>query len=155
MAITASGLFGLTLEKMLLTTGPDLSAEDHRSTLQTDAGVPAYDTHDFFSDLAASDISGTGYVDDQGIAMVGTVLTIGAPAAGQIRFDITTDPAWPTSTLTNAMALLGADLVGTGAMGADDPLIFLSDFVTAVSTTAGTLTVQIHANGVFYIDYVA
>jgi len=154
MAIGGSGLFGLTVEKMLLTTGPDLNAEDHRSTIFTDALTPAYDTQDFWNDISASEITGTGYTGD-GIAMVGTVLTVASPAAGQIRFDITTDPAWASSTLVSAMALVGADKVGTPAMGTDDMLIFLSDFVTAVSTTSGTLTVQIHANGVFYVDYVA
>jgi hypothetical protein len=36
---------------------------------------------------------------------------------------------------------------------ATDQLVYLLDFVTAVSTTAGLLLVSIHANGVFNWDY--
>ena len=51
MAITASGYFGLTLEKQLITTGGEsLEAETNNLWLLADAATPNFDTHDFRAD---------------------------------------------------------------------------------------------------------
>lgn len=149
MAITASGLFLLTQEKFLLdTVGISVESETLvKGALITDAATPAFDTHDFFSDLEANEVSGSGYTAG-GKILTTTEVTVGSPAAGQMKFD-TADPAWTASTITNAMALVAYLEVGASSA---DMLLFLSDFVTAVSTVAGTLTVQVAANGWYYLD---
>ena len=151
MAITASGLYGLSIEKMLIDTlGESLEAEDHYMALVTDTYTPNFDTHDFYNDLTNEIGSGGGYTTG-GTTITTTEVTVGSPAAGQLKWDHD-DATWAASTITNAMA--GVDLTNVGgAASATNQLIALLDFVTAVSTVSGLLTVQIAANGVFYLDY--
>lgn len=144
MAITASGLFGLTIEKMFNNTAAiDLEAEDNKVAMITDSATPDFTLHDFWADLSANEVSGTGYTAG-GVAYTSTELTI---SGGVLTYDAA-DVSWATSTITSAMAAVGyADSV------ASDPLIFLSDFVTAASTTAGTFTIQWNASGIFTLDF--
>ena len=145
MAITASGMYGLTLEKALIDTlGESFEAEDNKVLLVTDSYTPNFDTHDFRDDLT-NEVSGTGYTAG-GQALTSTELTI---ASGVLTFD-SADPSWASSTIANAMAAVHYFNVGSAAT---DALGFLSDFVTAVSTNNGTLQVQVHANGWWTNDY--
>ena len=147
MAITASGLFGLTLEKCFNNGAAiDLEAEDNKVAMITDSATPDFDAHDFWADLSANEVSGTGYTAG-GQLLATTTLTVGSPAAGQLKWDAV-DAAWTTSTITSAMAsVVYADAI------ASDPLVALHDFVTAASTTAGTFTIQWNASGLAYFDY--
>lgn len=149
MAITASGLYLLTQEKMMIdTVGISMESETLvKGALVTDSYTHNYDTHDFFNDAEANEVSGTGY-SAGGVALTVTEVTVGSPAAGQIKFDHA-DPSWTTSTITSAMALVEYFEVGASSA---DMLLLLLDFVTAVSTTAGTLLVTIAANGAYYVD---
>lgn len=148
MAITASGLYGLTWEKMLIdTAGQSLEAETHKGLLVTDSYTPAFDTHDFRDDIT-NEVSGTGYIAG-GATLTTTEVTVGSPAAGQLKWDHD-DVSWASSTITSAMALIDYFNVGTAGT---DQLIAELDFVTGVSTVNGLLTVQIHANGVLNLDY--
>ena len=151
MSITASGLYGLSLEKMFIDTlGESLEAEDHFMLLVTDSYTPNFDTHDFYNDITNEIGSGGGYTTG-GNTITTTEITVGSPAAGQLKWDHD-DGAWAASTITNAMAAVDYTNVA-GIANATDQLIALMDFVTAVSTVSGLLTVQIAANGVFYLDY--
>lgn len=148
MAITASGLYGLTLEKMLIdTAGQSLEAETHKGLLVTDTYTPAFDTHDFRDDVT-NEVTGTGYTAG-GETLTTTEITVGSPAAGSLKWDHA-DVSWTSSTITDAMALIDYFNVGTAAT---DQLILLLDFVTAVSTSNGTLLVQLAADGAFNLDY--
>ena len=148
MAITAAGLFGLTLEKQFIDTlGLSLESETALSmAMITDAATPNFDTMDFWNDLEANEVSGTGYTAG-GNTLTTTEVTI---AGGVLTYDAA-DPTWPTSTITNAMASVGYFDRG-GATTADE-LMFLMDFVTAASSSGGTFTIQISASGIFTIDY--
>jgi hypothetical protein len=145
MSITASGLYGLTLEKFFIDTlGDSLEAEDNKVAMVTDSYTPNFDTHDFFADLT-NEVSGTGYTAG-GKAYTTTELTL---SSGVLTYDAA-DVSWTSSTITSAMAaVLYRD---TGA-GATDELYLLSDFVTAASTTNGTFAIQWHASGIFTLDY--
>jgi hypothetical protein len=142
MAITASGLYGLTIEKCLNNGAAiNLEAEDNKMALVQDGYTPDFNAHDFYADLT-NEVSGTGYTAG-GKAYTGTELTI----SGGVLTYTSAAVAWTGSTITNAMAAVGyADAV-------TDELIFLSDFVTAVSTTGGTLTVTPSGTGLFTIDF--
>jgi hypothetical protein len=146
MAITASGLYVSNIIDVFDTTqlAIDLDLETHRVALYLDALTPNFSTDVSYS--ATSEASGTGYTAG-GELLTTTVFT--EAVAGSAVFDAA-DAAWAGSTIANAMAaIIYADaLVGNN-------LIVLSDFVTAVSTTSGTLTVQWAAAGsgaIFNID---
>jgi len=152
MAITASGYYGLTLEKQFKkTVSGDMESTSVSVMLVTDSYTHAYDTHDFRADITNEVTAGSGYTAG-GKALAATpTWTVASPAAGQIAYD-SADPAWATSTITDAMAAIL--FYSTGASATDD-LFMLSDFGTAVSTANGTLTVQVDSNGWVYFDYTA
>jgi hypothetical protein len=145
MAITASGLYGLSLEKMMIDTlGESLEAEDNKVLMVTDSYTPAFDTHDFRNDIT-NEVSGTGYTAG-GAALTSTEITL---SSGVLTFD-GADVSWASSTIANAMAAVHYTNVGADTT---DQLIVLSDFVSAASSSNGTFTVQWAAAGIFTVDY--
>jgi hypothetical protein len=149
MSITASGVFGLTLEKMLNATSLPTSGLESETAvsglLVTDSYTPNFDTHDFYNDVT-NEVTGTGY-SAGGVTLTSTELTL---SSGVLTFDAA-DLSWTSSTIANAMAAVLKFSRG-GASSADE-LILLSDFVTAVSTTNGTLAVNWSASGILTLDY--
>lgn len=146
MAISGSGFYGLTLEKMLIdTAGESLEAEDNKVLLVADGYTPDFNAHDFRDDIT-NEVSGTGYTAG-GSALTGTELTI---ASGILTFDAA-NLSWSSSTITDAMAAVLYFNVSTAGT---DQLVLLSDFVTAASTSAGTFEIQWHASGIATIDFV-
>jgi hypothetical protein len=148
MTITASGLYGLTLQKFLNVSSLPASGLDSETAVKvlmvTDTEAPNFDTHDFRNDIVA-EVTGTGYTLG-GNVITSTTLTL---ASTVLTFDAA-DTSWAASTISNAMAAVGYFNVGTSAT---DPLVWLSDFVTAASSSAGTFTVQWAAAGIFTLDY--
>lgn len=148
MSITASGLFGLTLEKMFIdTASQSMEAETHKGLLVDDTYTPNFDTHDFRNDVT-NEVVGAGYTAG-GATITTTDITIGAPSAGVLKWDHD-DVSWSASSIPSAMALVDYFNVGSAAT---DQLLALLDFVTAVTTSTGLLLVSIHANGVLNLDY--
>ncbi len=150
MSITAAGLFGLTLEKFMNATSFPASGLESETAVKmamiTDAATPNFDTMDFWNDLEANEVSGTGYTA-QGNVLTGTELTL---SGGVLTYDAA-DPSWPTSTITNAMA--GVFMFDRGGATTADELIGLLDFVTAASSSGGTFTIQLAAGGLYQVDY--
>jgi hypothetical protein len=145
MAVTASGLYGLTLEKIFIdTAGETLEAEDNKTLLVTNSETPNFDTHDFRNDITA-EVSGTGYTAG-GAALTTTEITL---SSGTLTFDAA-DSAWASSTITAARAAVHYFNVGSSAT---DMLVYLINFGADVSTSAGTLTIQYAAGGIFTLDY--
>jgi hypothetical protein len=147
VAVVGSGLYGLSLEKMLIDTlGQSLESETIMKVLMvTDSEAPNFDTHDFRADITA-EVTGTAY-SAGGVVITGTEVTL---ASGVLTYD-SADPSWAGSTISNAMAAVGYTAVGSAAT---DQLIWLSDFVTAASSSSGTFTVQVAAGGWWTVDYV-
>ena len=148
MAISASGLYFLSFEKMTIDTlGESLEAEDHKAYLVRDGYTPAFDTHDFHADL-------TNEVDDANYAAdTITATEIAVSPAGTLQFDHV-DTLYDNGgsndvTVVDAMAQVMATNVGASAT---DQLIYLLDFVTSASSTASTFTTQINSLGAFTID---
>ena len=148
MAITAAGLFGLTLEKQFIDTlGLSLESETALSVAMiTDSATPNFDTHDFWNDLEANEVSGAGYTAG-GATLTGTEVTL---ASGLLTYDAT-DVQWTSSTITSAMA--GVGYFDRGGATSADELMWLSDFVTAASSSGGTFTIEWAAGGIFTVDY--
>jgi hypothetical protein len=150
MAITASGIFGLTLEKMMNATSlPASGLESETATkgaLLLDAATPNFDTMDFWNDLEANEASGTGYTA-QGNVLTSTEVTL---SGGTLTYDFA-DPSWASSTIANAMALVV--MFDRGGATSADEIFLLLDFVTAASSSGGTFTVQVNAAGALTLDY--
>ncbi len=145
MAITASGLYGLTLEKSFINTlAQTWEGETHKVLMVTDTHTPDFTVHDFRNDIT-DEVTGTGYTAG-GVALTATEITL---ATGLMTFDAA-DVSWASSTIANAMAAVHYFNVGTTAT---DALGFLSDFVTAASTSNGTFTIQWAAAGIWTLDY--
>ncbi len=147
MAITASGLYFLSFEKMFIDTlGESLEAEDQQLVLVTDTHTPAFDTDDFHADLD-NEISGGNYAAE---AVTSTEITV---AAGTLTLDAA-DTVFDNGgandvTITNAMAAVFHTNVGASAT---DQLIGLWDFTTAASSTASTFSVQWAGTGMLTLD---
>lgn len=146
MAITASGVFGLSLEKALTDTlGKSWEAEDNKITLISDSATPNFDTMDFWDDLSANEVTGTNW-SAGGVALTGTEITL---SSGVLTFDAT-DVSVASTTITSAMASVLRTNVGSNAT---DQLVMLHDFVNAVSTVNGTFAIQWNASGLLTLDY--
>lgn len=145
MTITASGFYGLTLEKMFIdTAAQSMEAETHKGLLVTDSEAPNFDTHDFRADITA-EVTGTNYTAG-GATITTTEITL---SGGVLTWDFA-DPSWASSSIANAMAHVSYFNVGSAAT---DQLLLLLDFVTAVTTSNGTLLVAINASGAMTLDY--
>lgn len=145
MTITASGVYGLFLEKAFIdTAGQSLEAEDNNILLVSDSYTPNFDTHDFRDDIT-NEVTGTGW-SSGGVALTSTEITL---SSGTLTFDAG-DTSAGSTTLSNVMA----DVLYTtvGAAGTDQ-LVLLQDFVTAVSTSNGTFAIQQNASGILTLDY--
>lgn len=149
MAITASGLYGLTLEKFLNVTALPTNGLESETAVKvlmcTDTEAPNFDTHNFRDDIVA-EVTGTGYTTG-GVVITSTELTL---SSGVLTYDAA-DASWAASTISNAMAAVGYFVRG-GASTADE-LVFLSDFVSAASSSSGTFTIQWSPSGIFTVDY--
>lgn len=144
MAVSAAGLYALTLEKMMIDTlGETIEAETHKTLLVQDGYTHDYTTHDFRDDIT-NEVSGTGY-SAGGVTQTGTDITI---ASEILTFDMT-DTVFPTVTIVDAMA--GVFYTNVGTAGTDQ-LVCLQDFITSASATAADFTIQHAGGGVFTID---
>ncbi|MDX1450440.1 MAG: hypothetical protein R3246_15430, partial [Acidimicrobiia bacterium] len=144
-----SGLYYATWADLLDTTqlAIDLDLETHKGALFTDTVAPNFSTDTAYgvAPYDANETSG-GSWPAGGVALTGTGLS---DQSGTLTFDAT-DVSVATTTVTDAMGyLLYADaLAGNNA-------ICLVDFVTAVSTSNGTLDITWAApasGGIFNID---
>ena len=151
MAITASGVFGLTLEKALNVSVafPTNGLESETATKEamiTDTETPNFDTDDFWDDLSANEVSGTGYTA-QGAVLTTTEITL---SGGTLTYD-TADPSWASSTIASAMA--GVIMFDRGGATSADEVFCLQDFVTAAASSGGTFTINHPASGIVTVDY--
>ena len=148
MALTGSGLYGLSLEKMMIDTlGESIEAEDPYAGLVTDTHTPDYTLDDFHADID-NEISGGNYAQD---TVTGTEVTL---SGGTLTFDhidtLYDNGGSDDVTISNAM---GQFLCTTVSGTATDQLIYMLDFVTAASSSNSTFTTQLNAAGAFTVDY--
>lgn len=152
MTITASGLYVQNIIDIFDATqlAVDMGLTTHRMALYNDTLAPNFDTD--ISYAVTNEVSGTGWAAG---GELWSTLAAGATSlaptntispAGTYMHDLT-DVSKASTTLTSAMCMIAyADAL------AGNNLLYLIDFVTAVSTNAGTLGVQFAAGGVFTID---
>ena len=148
MAITASGVYGQTLSKQLQDTLTENMASETTVyvLMVTDAHTPDFDAHDFRDDITNEVTAGSGYTSG-GKLMTNTTLTVSTN--GTLIYNAN-DVSWAASTITDAMAAVG---YFTNGAAASDQLIWLSDFVTAASSSNGTFTIQWSSGGIIIYDF--
>jgi len=145
MAATAWAIYGNALEKIHDGT-IDLDTDSFRMVLVGTGYTPNQSTDTAWSDISANEISGTGYTAN-GKAITQTV----SRSSLVVTFDCD-DQSWTSSTLTNvAYAVIVRDADGNGSLAAGDiPLCWCElEDGSSVSTSSGTLSVNINASGVF------
>lgn len=149
MAVTASGLYLKTWIDILDATqlAVNLVGDTIKGALYTNSLTPNFSADTGYSSAPYTSnqiANGNGYTT--GGATLATVSVSESPT-GTLMVDVSTDPAWAASTITNARAMLVYDdtLAGKNC-------ICLVNFAGDYSTTNGTFTVQLAATGLFYID---
>jgi hypothetical protein len=144
MAVTASGLFLPTFVDILDATqlAMNTASDTFKVAMITNSATPDFDTHDHWSDLSGTEVSGTGYT--AGGAALTSVTCAGA--SGTIKFDAA-DSSWTTSTITNARAAVVYD-----DTLASDPLVCLVNFGADYSSANGTFTITWNASGIWTLD---
>jgi hypothetical protein len=146
MAITASGLYVVTLVNVLDTTqlALDLDLETHKIALFSNSVT----SPDFTNDTAygaspydANEVTGTGW-SAGGVALTGTTVT---GASGVVTWDAT-DVEESGTTLTGARGgLVYADALS-------DQAIVLVNFADDFNTVNGTFKIAFNAAGIFTFD---
>lgn len=116
----------------------DLDNDTFKIMLTTSTYTPAA-THSVKADVT-NEISGTGYTAG-GATLQNVTWT---ESSGTVTLDAT-DVSWTSATFTARYAVIYDD-TPTSPL---DPLVCLIDFGTDKSVTAGTFTIQFHANGIF------
>ncbi len=147
MAVTASGLYFLSWEKIFIDTlGKSLESETNNLLLVTDSESPAFDTHDFHADITA-EMATTNYGFEP---VTSTEITV---TTGTLKLDAADTPfdngGANDVTVTNAMA---AVLYTDQGSSATDQLIGLWDYVSAASSTASIFTNQWASAGLLTLD---
>ena len=94
-------------------------------------------THNIWTDVSTNELPTAGGYTAGGATLAGAAVT----QAATTKFD-GTDTAWTSATFSAYHAVLWDDTVGT------DDLICSFDFGGIKTVTAGTFTIQWHANGI-------
>jgi hypothetical protein len=116
----------------------DYLSDTIKCALVTSSYTPNQSTHEFWSDVSANDVSGTGYTAG-GQALASKTVS----ASALVTTMDAADPSWASSTITARYAVFYKD-TGTGSTS---PLIAYADFGGNISSTNGTFTVVLNASG--------
>lgn len=141
MAVTAL-LYGNS-QLQLANKEVDWLDDDIRVALVGAGYTPNQDIHDYWNDVIANEITGSGYTAN-GIALTSKT-AVYTGGTNTTTFDAA-DVSWPSSTITARYAVI---YNRTPSTDGTRPLIALVDFGADVSTTGGTFTITWNASGIF------
>ena len=122
----------------------DLDTDTIMCALLTSSYTPGRTTHDTWSDVSGTEITGTGYTGD-GVALANKVVS---HAGGTVTFDAD-DVSWAAASFTAKYAVLVKK--AGGSLVAGDLLVAYLDLDTgggSVTATAATFTVAWNAAGI-------
>ncbi len=121
----------------------DFDGDDIRAALITSAVAPIAGTHDFWDDLSANEVTGTGYTAG-GTALGSKTVT---ETTGTVTFD-SADVVFSQNGagFTNARYAI---LYKFNATAANAPMIGWLDFIVNKGTVEGDLTLQWATTGIF------
>lgn len=106
------------------------------------ANASAQDTHDFFNDVATSEVTGTSYVSG-GQSLLSKTVTLDT-ANDRVDFDAA-DVVWSNSTITAYGAVL---FKRVGTTDSVSPVIALIDFGGVQTSSAGAFTITWSSVGI-------
>jgi hypothetical protein len=130
----ASFIFNNML-KFLVTGQLNFSTDTYKVLLTTSSYTADKDAHDFRNDVT-NEVTGTGYTAG-GNTVTATVSAL--DTANDRQEIIMGGTTWPSSTITARNAVY---YKSRGGASSADELIFINDFGSDVSTTAGTFTLN-------------
>ena len=110
------------------------------------ANTSAQDTHDFFNDVSASEVSGSGYTSN-GQSLLSKTVTLDS-ANDRVDFDAA-DTVWSNSTITAYGAVLYKRVGTTQSVS---PVIALIDFGGAFTSSAGAFTITWSSVGILRLS---
>lgn len=140
----ASKLYGQFLLKAL-NKEVDWDSDSIKVALVSSAYTPNQDTHDYWDDVVANEVSGTGYTAG-GAALASKTATY--DSANNVVILDAADSVWASSTITARYAVVYDD---SGATNAQKALVGYVDFGSDQSSTNGNFTVTWDATGIVRI----
>ncbi len=123
----------------------DWDSDTIKVALLTNAYTPNQDAHDYFDDVVANQVTGTGYTSG-GITLANKTNTYNS-ATNVIVLDAD-DVTWASSTITARYAVI---YNATPATDATRPLIGYVDFGSDQSSSNGNFTITWDATGIVRI----
>lgn len=141
----ASKMYGQFLAKAL-NKEVDWDSDTIKVALLSSAYTPNQDTHDYYDDVVANEVTGTGYT--AGGATLGSK-TLTYDAANNVVVLDAADVTWASSTITARYAVIYDD---SGATNAAKALIGYVDFGSDQSSTNGNFTVTWDATGIIRVS---
>lgn len=140
----ASKLYGSFIAKAL-NKEIDLDTDTIKVALLTSAYTPNQDVHDYFDDVVANEVTGTGYTAG-GATLTGKTVSYNA-STNETTFDAD-DVVLGSSTITARYAVV---YDASPATNATRPLIGYVDFTSDQSSTNGNFTITWDATGIVKI----
>ena len=140
----ASKMYGNFLAKAL-NKEVDWDSDTIKVALLSSSYTPNQDTHDYFDDVVANEVTGTGYTAG-GVTLGSKTLTY--DSANNVVILDAADAVWASSTITARYAVIYDD---SGATNAQKVLIGYVDFGSDQSSTNGNFTVTWDATGIVRI----
>lgn len=137
----ASKLYGSFLMKAL-NKEVDWDSDDIKVALLSSAYTPNQDTHDYYDDVVANEVSGTGYTAG-GQSLSSKTSTY--DSANNVVILDAADVVWGSSTITARYAVVYDN---AGATNAQKALIGYVDFGSDQSSTNGNFTITWDATGI-------
>lgn len=139
----ASKLYGNFLLKAL-NKEVDFDSDTIKVALLTSSYTPNQDTHDYFNDVSANEVTGTGYTAG-GITLASKTATYDS-GTNVIVLDAA-DVTWSSSTITARYAVV----YGSTGTASTSPLIGYVDFGSDQSSTNGNFTITWDSTGIVRI----
>jgi hypothetical protein len=119
----------------------DFDSDTIKVALLTSSYTPDQDAHDYFDDVVANEITGTGYTAG-GVTLASKTIAYDGPT-NTVKIDAA-DPTWTSATFSFRHAVIYDATPGTNATR---PLISCITFDADVPVAAGTLTLVLDAAG--------
>lgn len=139
----ASKLYGNFILKAL-NKEVDFDSDTIKVALLTSSYSPDQDAHDYFNDVSANEVSGTGYTAG-GATLASKTATY--DSANNVVILDAADTTWASSTITARYAVI-YDATGTASTS---PLIGYVDFGSDQSSTNGNFTITWDSTGIVRI----
>lgn len=140
----ASKLYGSVIAKAF-NKEIDFDSDTIKVALVSSAYTPNQDTHDYWDDVSANEVTGTGYTAG-GTAL--TSKTVTYDATNNVTILDAADVTWASSTITARYAVIYDD---SGATSAQKALLAYVDFGSDQSSTNGAFTLTWDATGIIRV----